>query len=280
VYLNIGNHEIGYERAVPPAIYSLAKDREFMHVADYKKDWTHFTWHGLNIYMIPYFKEAIFNQKLQALLESEVEQPACLCIHQNIKGIQVGDAVLQDGMTGDEICSVVKKKFNFIICGHIHHASYSTRYKLPLLIPGSTVAYDFKDQGSQKSFFVLDFNEDYTIEKCTTVKLEGQADFFTIDWKEADKYSDRDIGNCLMRVEIPVGQDFEPIRQKLSHAFEVKPKWTHDGGAPDLSGYQRPVRMGMNDWLVKYMQIKGYHDSEIESARVLNEALFKKEAKE
>ena len=275
--VNLGNHEIAFEEGIPPVIQLIAMRYGTIHTADYRKPWTEFMWQGLHVYLMPYQKEAVFNERLRLLLESHIEQPACLCIHQNIKGIQIGDSFMKEGLTVEEICNLVKKKFKFIICGHIHHKKIIDKFGIPIILPGSTIAMDFNDDRNDKGFYVLEFNKDYSIKNIQFQAIENQIRFKTFEFSE-DKKKDLNFENTVCRFDVNIEdqQEFSEYSNSLSKAgvVAVQPRWHKVKPLPDIDEYVRPMELNMDDWLAKYLDRKGYHAEEIKSAIELNEKLF------
>jgi len=277
--INAGNHEVEFEEGVPPVLWLLGSRYKNVYTTSYKKPWTKHTWQGLNVYLIPYKKEALFNKVLKQLLESKIEQPACLCIHQNIKGIKMGDAVLQEGLAAQEICGLAKNKFKFIMCGHLHHSHVIDKFGIPIIIPGSTSANTFSDGSTKKSFYVLKFNDDFSIRKIKTIPIEKQVTFGTYDFalqikgkKTAEVMSD------ICRIDVPVEDQqefFEYSKMMMAKGvISVKPRWVKKQAKHDLEEDLRPIEMNMDDWLVTFLTRKGYNGEEIESAIECNEKLF------
>ena len=285
IFFDPGNHEISFQNPIPSVSQSLSYAFPRVWTPGIKEEWTVKPWQHapdrlLNIYLVPYYKESVFNDALKKLVAGGVKQPAALCIHQNIKGIQVGNAVLQDGMGEDEICNLVKDKFKFVVCGHIHHRMVSERYGVPLIIPGSTISMDFRDEGSTKSFNVLEFDKKYNIKDIKTVDIEGQIVFRSMD---LDDVINRGIefDKRFFRISAPISKNDElKLFEKKALSFGaigVQPKWIKARISRQPQGFERPVSMGIDDWLVQYMKKKGCNDSEISKAIETNKKIFKPE---
>lgn len=275
VLFNPGNHEISFQNPIPSVAQSLSYAFPGVWTVGPKQEYVVKKWNGLNVYMIPYYKESVFNDVLKKVVSQPIQQPAALCIHQNIKGIQVGNAVLQDGMGQEEICNLVKDKFKFIVCGHIHHRRIDERYGIPLLIPGSTMAMDFRDEGSTKSFYVLEFDKSYNIKDVKTIDIKDQIKFVSMDIHS----STRGCKNTYFKVsatpdEHDAVRDFEKKVREVG-AIGVQPKWVRNKVERQPQGFERPVSMGVDQWLVQYMKKKGYDDSEISRAIDTNQKIFK-----
>jgi len=267
-----GNHEIGYEQGMPTISNILASNFNNVFVNKLNHPWTNYNWNGLNIYLIPYSKEKIFEKVLYEMIKNGIEQPACLCIHQNIKGISLGNVTSVEGMDPMEICSISKKYFKFIVCGHIHHPFHSDKFGVPIFIPGSTVSVDFKDEGEAKSFYLIEFDKSYDINDIKTILLKNQIIFKTIQYEDVHKYID--FENYFFKVELETDKDFTEVQNKLKKAYRVIPKWKTVRKDHNTS-YQRNIKMTLDEWLITYMEKKGYNGEEIQAARACNEGIFK-----
>ncbi|HLF34899.1 MAG TPA: metallophosphoesterase [Cyclobacteriaceae bacterium] len=273
MYVNLGNHDTEFIDKIPASIESLAKMFPNIHVAERKSKWTVFPWYDYSVYMIPYCGEIKFNKVFEELMQTEIKSPAILCIHEDIKGVRMGSAQMKTGLSEDAFCDVAAKRFNMIVCGHMHQAYEATRSKVPLIVPGSTHAVDFRDEGIPKRFYEIIYSV-ASLGRIIPHEIDNQIYFKTIDAGDALKIEPRDLSKYFFRVRAPVGTDTALIKEKLGSSAGVEMEWGSRSVAPDLTGYERPKNVTMDEWLCVFAERKGYSYEDYEEARDLNKVLF------
>lgn len=275
IIINHGNHEMDYQQNIPSITQSLINPYSCIKMADAKKRYDIINLDGLNLYMIRYYKSDLeFNEVLAEILSSNIQKPAALIIHQNIKGIQIGKTIMPTGIIIDEICKKLSGCFKFIMCGHLHHAYINSKYGVPLIIPGSTVAMDFRDEGSVKSFNVLTMDDLYNVVNTDTINLKMQINFITTSPKEC--LLRKDYTNCFVKLRAEVGDDLGCMAELINRgAIRVIPEGcSSTSSQPKLDSYARPLDMKMSDWLNKYLANNGYNEEEIDYLVTLNDRLL------
>lgn len=279
MYLNLGNHEIDYvgHETVTEALSQIFDN---IYVAENTKPWTKYRHQsGLNIYLMPYCVEGVFSSRLRSLLKQGVEQPACLCIHQNIRGVQIGSSKIKTGFSGEEICKVACDNFKFIVCGHLHGPFYEKKNKTFLIVPGSTASFDFKDRGIEKKFFVLFLDKEFNVKKIEPKKIKSQIYFKDIDFYSNGKQAIKgDFRNQAINLKLPLEQDknYEKIRAILikQGAVYVQPEYIKTTLPSDTYGYAREHGMSIEDWLNKFLGTKTNDPEEINHIIQTNQKLF------
>ena len=268
-YINLGNHEIEYLSGIPSIMRSISNAYQFINTPDPKKRYTIFNYEGVNICMIPYYIEGVFNE---VLLEAckEIKDSAILVIHQNIKGIQLGKTKLMEGLNQKELMYKVKDKFKLIINGHLHFANIIKGIP-SIVIPGSTCSVDFKDLNSIKSFYVYRCDENCNFTLKDVVPIKDQIYFK--EYYISDKIAN--AKNSFIKLYTH-GEDYSNLEKELLNdgAVAVQIEEIQDNAKVDLSDYARPLEMSINDWLKIWLEDKIDDEEIINPLMKLNEEIF------
>jgi len=275
LYMNIGNHEIEYGATIPPVIQTLSKRYKSFFMPKNDSEYEVFDWEGLNMYFVPYKKDQEFSHILEKITNHSVKKPAGLFVHQNIYGMptNVRDKI-RTGMTERELSKILKNHFIFIACGHLHAHHSTTRFGMPIIIPGSICSTDFKDEGTIKKFFVLS-GKDCIYE---SVPFSSQIIFNTISLEEAQSFlQTASMGHNFLKIRYGISQsnEFNKIKEDLEKRnYTIIPDIiSEDSDQPIVTGY-KPLKISDNEWLKIYMSHIGMEDEYTEMVVNLNNELF------
>lgn len=282
MYINLGNHEIDYKEGVPSVLQSFTNQHPNIYSHQHKQPWNVHHARGIHIYMMPYFTEAIFNDHLENLCKTSIFQPACLLIHQNIKGIQLGRTSIKDSnISASYLSDKLKKQFKFIVCGHLHHSSYINKFGFPIVIPGSTCAVDFRDEGNEKSFYVLTLDDKYNLVDVKKEVISNQVKFQTISLSDISQNFFSGINTKFIKIKCDIGQlsEYAQIQERLIKAgaigvtHDIVRQWNTDGFDPQ----ERPVNMKIDEWLRYYLKSIGLSEEAMDWIAEFDNRIFGKE---
>jgi len=251
-YINCGNHEVDYP-TIPSVLQSLS-GMSGAFVPAHDQPFSVFEHDGYFLYVLPYKKEPVFNEIIRLMKNEKIKQPAILCIHQNVKGVRLGQGVkMKDGLTEEQLCDSCSR-FCAIICGHIHAPYFSRKFGVPLIIPGSTLSMDFRDEAVEKSFFIAEF-EDGKLKAMARRKIESQIYFRRV------KLGDQVNPGNIVRVEAD-GQDqeFMKYRESLLSAGVIAVLPMGVKGREMPYAVNPEIKKSIPEWLEDYCVEKGIAD--------------------
>lgn len=266
-YFNIGNHEIDYEGTIPNIISVLGSMYDNVKAATNKTKWTVFQYGALNMYFIPSVKDKIFNDIITELCSTEIKQPAALFIHQNIKNIQLGKTKMKVGFSESEFMDKIKGRFNCVVCGHLHHPYISEKFGVPLFVTGSTSAVDFRDEGTRKSFLVVDFDKQWNVNSWEQIDIKDQIEFVSIEFDKIDRYQYRTAQNKVFRLYHSTKDNTDEVTEKLMAAGAIAvvkesiPDMISEDG---IAAFSRPIQMDTKDWLIEFLKNRIYDEEKAE----------------
>jgi DNA repair exonuclease SbcCD nuclease subunit len=274
LFLNLGNHEIDYRDGIPSFLWSLAARFDNMHVPKLGA-WTHFERNGLHLYLVPYCREAEFNDILEDLSKRDLQKPAALVIHQNIKGIQLAKTVLKQGISGRELVEKLQGSFKFIVCGHLHHPHDFEKLSVPIIIPGSIAAMDFNDEYSEKSFCILTLDDSCDVVSIDRISIKDQISFHTICLQDVGAV--KNSTGCFFKIghtmeetnEYNVAKRELLDRGAIGVTYEIIRSYKNT-----IASQDRPVSVSIDDWLRLYLEEIGIDTEECEAIAKRNEEIF------